>query len=69
MSEQSETRVRMNFAQDAKGFIKRDVTVEFPTVAEAEKAGDARRRHSARFGDGHAAERIAAIIREYGCRQ
>ena len=34
-------------------------------VAEAEKVGDARRRHSARFGDGHAAERIAAIIREY----
>jgi len=34
-------------------------------VAETEKAGDARRRHSARFGDGHAAERIAAIIREY----
>jgi hypothetical protein len=32
----------MNFAQDAKGFIKRDVTVEFPTVIEAEKAaGDA----------------------------
>ena len=38
MSEQSETRVRMNFAQDAKGFIKRDVTVEFPTVDAAEKA-------------------------------
>ncbi|WP_292490811.1 UDP-N-acetylglucosamine 2-epimerase (non-hydrolyzing) [Methanoculleus sp. 10] len=34
-------------------------------VAEAERAGDARRRHSARFGDGHAAERIAAIIAEY----
>ena len=34
-------------------------------VAEAQKAGDARRQHSARFGDGHAAERIAAIIREY----
>ena len=30
-------------------------------VAEAEKAGDARWRHSARFGDGHA----AAIIAEY----
>jgi UDP-N-acetylglucosamine 2-epimerase (non-hydrolysing) len=34
-------------------------------VAEAEKAGDARRQHSARFGDGHAAARIAAIIREF----
>ncbi len=34
-------------------------------VAEAERAGSARRRHSARFGDGHAAERIAAIITEY----
>ena len=32
-------------------------------VAEAEKAGGG--RHSARFGDGHAAERIAAIITEY----
>jgi len=26
----------MNFAQDAKGFVKRDLTVEFPTVEEAE---------------------------------
>gem|GEM_PF-3083487 len=34
-------------------------------VAEADAAGGARRRHSAQFGDGHAAERIAAIIREY----
>jgi len=34
-------------------------------VTEAEKAGDARRRHSARFGDGHAAERIAAILTKY----
>ena len=34
-------------------------------VAEADAAGDARRGHSARFGDGHAAVRIAAIIREY----
>jgi UDP-N-acetylglucosamine 2-epimerase len=34
-------------------------------VLEAERAGDARRRHSARFGDGHAAERIAAIMREF----
>jgi len=34
-------------------------------VLEAERAGDARRRHSARFGDGHAAARIAAIITEY----
>jgi len=34
-------------------------------VAEADAAGDARRGHSARFGDGHAAARIAAIIREY----
>ena len=34
-------------------------------VGEAERAGDARRGHSARFGDGQAAARIAAIIREY----
>jgi len=34
-------------------------------VAEANAAGDARRGHSARFGDGHAAARIAAIITEY----
>ncbi|HOI12619.1 MAG TPA: UDP-N-acetylglucosamine 2-epimerase (non-hydrolyzing) [Methanoculleus sp.] len=34
-------------------------------VTEADAAGGARRRHSARFGDGHAAERIAAIITEY----
>jgi len=34
-------------------------------VAEAGRAGDARRGHAARFGDGHAAERIAAIIREF----
>ena len=34
-------------------------------VAEADAAGGARRQHSARFGDGHAAERIAAIIREF----
>ena len=34
-------------------------------VLEAEKVAGSRRRHSARFGDGHAAERIAAIIREY----
>ncbi|KAF5031185.1 UDP-2,3-diacetamido-2,3-dideoxy-D-glucuronate 2-epimerase [anaerobic digester metagenome] len=33
-------------------------------VAEADAAGDARRQHAARFGDGHAAARIAAIIRE-----
>jgi len=33
-----QTRVRMNFAQDAKGFVKRDITVEFPTVEEAEAA-------------------------------
>ena len=34
-------------------------------VAEADAAGDARRQHAARFGDGHAAARIAAIIAEY----
>ncbi|MEG3054686.1 MAG: UDP-N-acetyl glucosamine 2-epimerase [Methanoculleus sp.] len=34
-------------------------------VAEAERAGGARRGHSARFGDGHAAARIVAIIREF----
>lgn len=36
--EEPQTRVRMNFTQDAKGFVKRDVTVEFPNVVEAEKA-------------------------------
>ncbi len=34
-------------------------------VAEAERAGDAPRQHSARFGDGQAAARIAAIIGEF----
>jgi len=34
-------------------------------VLEADAAGSARRGHSTRFGDGHAAVRIAAIIREY----
>ena len=34
-------------------------------VAEAEKVAGSRSPQSARFGDGHAAERIAAIIREY----
>ena len=34
-------------------------------VAEAEKVAGSPRRHSARFGDGHAAERTAAIIAEY----
>ncbi len=34
-------------------------------VAEAERAGGACRQHAARFGDGHAAARIAAIIREF----
>ncbi len=34
-------------------------------VLEAERAGGARREHSARFGDGQTAARIAAIIREY----
>ena len=34
-------------------------------VAGADATGGARRGHSARFGDGHAAERIAAIIRGF----
>ncbi|MDI6867755.1 UDP-N-acetylglucosamine 2-epimerase [Methanoculleus sp.] len=34
-------------------------------VSEADAAGDACRQHSARFGDGHAAVRIAAILREF----
>lgn len=38
MSDQSESRVRMNFSQDAKGLVKRDVTVEFPSVEAAEEA-------------------------------
>ena len=36
--EDSANRVRFNFTQDAKGFVKRDITVEFPSVQEAEKA-------------------------------
>jgi hypothetical protein len=52
MDEQS--RVRMNFAQTAKGFVQMDVTVEFPTVDEAEKEGgraiDAYRRICAAKG-------------------
>lgn len=27
-------RVRMNFSQDAKGFVKMDLTVEMPSVKE-----------------------------------
>jgi|GEM_PF-1844279 len=41
-------RVRMNFSQDAKGFVKMDLTVEYdtPEIAEeqAKKAIDAYRR-------------------------
>jgi len=37
--EENGSRVRMNFAQDAKGFVKMDLTVEFPTVEEAKKNG------------------------------
>jgi hypothetical protein len=36
--EDGANRVRFNFTQDAKGFVKRDITVEFPSVQEAEKA-------------------------------
>ena len=33
-------RVRMNFSTSAKGFAQLDITVEFPTVSESEKAMD-----------------------------
>jgi hypothetical protein len=32
-------RVRMNFGVNAKGLVQMDVTVEFPTVEEAEIEG------------------------------
>nr|WP_322743876.1 UDP-N-acetylglucosamine 2-epimerase [Methanofollis aquaemaris] len=34
-------------------------------IAEAQQAGVQNRRHSTRFGDGTAAEQIAAIIADY----
>ena len=34
----SESRVRMNISQNAKGVVQLDVTVEFPTVVEAAAA-------------------------------
>lgn len=44
MDENGSPRTRMNFSQDAKGFVKMDVTVETPstaeTAAEARKALD-----------------------------
>jgi len=47
MSEQSESRVRMNFGMNAKGLVQMDVTVEYPdadkAAAEAKKAIDAYR--------------------------
>jgi len=32
----ADTRVRMNFGANAKGFVQMDITVEMPTTAEAE---------------------------------
>lgn len=41
----ADTRVRMNFGANAKGFVQMDITVEMPTTeeaaAEARKAIDA----------------------------
>ena len=34
----TESRVRMNFGMNAKGLVQLDVTVEFPTVEEAQEA-------------------------------
>jgi len=34
----SETRVRMNLSQSAKGFFQLDITAEFPTAGEAAAA-------------------------------
>jgi len=36
----SQTRVRMNFTTNAKGFAQMDITCEFPTVDESAKALD-----------------------------
>jgi len=38
LNENSESRVRMNIKQSAKGDVQFDITAEFPTVAESEKA-------------------------------
>lgn len=35
MPDNENRRVRMNFGQNAKGLVQMDLTVEFPTVAEA----------------------------------
>lgn len=38
----SETRVRMNLSQSAKGFFQLEITAEYPTADEAARAlGDA----------------------------
>jgi len=37
MDENSGKRTRMNFSQDAKGFVKMDLTVEYETVEETEQ--------------------------------
>ncbi len=34
-NEKSESRVRMNLAQSAKGFVSFDITAEFPSADEA----------------------------------
>jgi hypothetical protein len=48
MTEEKVERTRMNFSQDAKGFMKMDVTVEYETVelteVNASKAIDAYQR-------------------------
>jgi hypothetical protein len=38
MEATNESRVRINLAQGAKGDVKFDITAEFPSVAESEKA-------------------------------
>ena len=38
MEATSESRVRMNISQNAKGAVQFDITAEFPTVEESKKA-------------------------------
>jgi hypothetical protein len=37
-TEKSETRVRMNLSQNAKGLVQFDITAEYPTPEEASEA-------------------------------
>lgn len=56
MDTRSESRVRMNLVQGAKGEVKFDITAEYPTPEEAERA----------LGD--AIDRVKAICRDKGLK-